>query len=115
MAGAEPVGPLDQQRAVRQPLVQPEFRHLAATDQDGPYISKVVTGRQTGLPVFNTSMGKGGIDEELPNFGGAYSGLGSVPAVREAVEASDAVFWIGNYPVSMQSSIAIRMKVGNAN
>lgn len=53
----------------------------------------------TGLPTFTTSMGKGGINEELPNFGGVYSGLGSYKAVRQAVESSDAVFWIGNFPV----------------
>ncbi len=29
------------------------FRHLQAADQDTPYISKVVIGRQSGLPIFN--------------------------------------------------------------
>ena len=53
----------------------------------------------TGLLTFTTSMGKGGIDEELPNYGGVYSGLGSYKEVREVIEASDAVFWIGNFPV----------------
>ncbi|KAK5170688.1 Pyruvate decarboxylase 1 [Saxophila tyrrhenica] len=52
----------------------------------------------TGLLTFTTSMGRGGIDEELPNFGGVCSGLGSYKEVREAVEGSDAVFWIGNFP-----------------
>ncbi|KAK6432210.1 Pyruvate decarboxylase 1 [Oleoguttula sp. CCFEE 5521] len=50
----------------------------------------------TGLPCFTTCMGKGGPDESTPNFGGVYQGAGSYPDVAKAVEASDAVFWIGN-------------------
>nr|OQO17421.1 hypothetical protein B0A51_16119 [Rachicladosporium sp. CCFEE 5018] len=50
----------------------------------------------TGLPTFTTCMGKGGPDESSSNFGGVYQGAGSYPEVAKAVEASDAVFWIGN-------------------
>jgi pyruvate decarboxylase len=54
----------------------------------------------TGLPTFTTCMGKGGTDETAANFGGVYEGAGSIPDVRDAVESSDCVFWIGNFPVS---------------
>ena len=53
----------------------------------------------TGLPTFTTCMGKGAPDEETPNFGGLYNGGGSHPGVKKAVESSDAVFWLGYYPV----------------
>jgi pyruvate decarboxylase len=53
----------------------------------------------TGLPTFTTCMGKGSVNEELPTFGGVYQGAGSFEGVRKAVETSDAVFWIGNFPV----------------
>ena len=41
-------------------------------------------------------MGKGSIDETLPNFVGLYAGLGCYPDVQQAVEASDLVIAIGN-------------------
>lgn len=53
----------------------------------------------TSLPTFTTCMGKGALDEESPNYGGVYNGGGSHKAVKKAVESSDAVFWIGNFPV----------------
>lgn len=40
-------------------------------------------------------MGKGAIDESLPNYGGVYAGSGSNEGVRERVEASDLVLSIG--------------------
>ena len=40
-------------------------------------------------------MGKGAIDETLPNFGGVYAGDGSNPGVRERVESADLVLSIG--------------------
>lgn len=43
-------------------------------------------------------MGKGGFDEAIPQFAGVHSGAGTLPAVREALESSDMVIWIGNYP-----------------
>jgi pyruvate decarboxylase len=54
----------------------------------------------TGLPTFTTAMGKGGTDETAPDFGGVYGGAASIPDVKAAVESSDCVFWIGNFPVS---------------
>ena len=54
----------------------------------------------TGLLTFTTSMGKGGTDETAPGFGGVYGGAGSIPDVKNVVESSDCVFWIGNFPVS---------------
>lgn len=53
----------------------------------------------TGFPTFNTYMGKGCIDETMPNFGGLYTGAGTYEGVKKAVESSDAVFWIGNVQV----------------
>jgi len=55
----------------------------------------------TNFPSFVTAMGKSGINEELPNFGGVYAGAGTHPGVKEAVEGSDAVMWIGNFPVCL--------------
>jgi len=40
-------------------------------------------------------MGKGAIDETLPNYGGVYAGDGSNAGVRERVESSDLVISIG--------------------
>jgi pyruvate decarboxylase len=53
----------------------------------------------TGFPTFNTYMGKGGIDETMPNFGGLYTGAGTYEGVKKAVESTDAAFWIGNVQV----------------
>lgn len=49
----------------------------------------------SGLPTFVAPMGKGAVDETLPNFGGVYAGSGSHSSVREAVEASDLILSIG--------------------
>ncbi|EWZ32627.1 hypothetical protein BFJ63_vAg4571 [Fusarium oxysporum f. sp. narcissi] len=43
-------------------------------------------------------MGKGGLDESIPQFAGVHSGAGTLPAVKEALESVDTVIWIGNYP-----------------
>ena len=51
-----------------------------------------------GVPYFTTGMGKGGVDETKPKFGGVYAGMGSKADVREAVENSDCVIWVGYYP-----------------
>jgi pyruvate decarboxylase len=54
----------------------------------------------TGYPYFVTSMGKGSVPENLPTFGGVYGGIASFPDTSKAIESSDRVLWIGNYPVS---------------
>ncbi|TID13912.1 pyruvate decarboxylase [Venturia nashicola] len=51
--------------------------------------------RNSGLPVFVTPMGKGAIDETLPNYGGVYAGDGSNQGVRGRVESADLVISIG--------------------
>ncbi|KIW02821.1 uncharacterized protein PV09_05879 [Verruconis gallopava] len=47
------------------------------------------------LPVFVTPMGKGGVDETLPNYGGVYAGSGSNEGVAKRVESSDLVLTLG--------------------
>ncbi|KAM5441315.1 putative pyruvate decarboxylase [Microsporum ferrugineum] len=50
---------------------------------------------KSGLPTFVAPMGKGAVDETLPNYGGVYAGDGSTAQVREHVEASDLILSIG--------------------
>jgi pyruvate decarboxylase len=54
----------------------------------------------TGLPYFVTTMGKGSVSEHLNSYGGVYCGVASNPEVKKAVESSDCILWLGNYPVS---------------
>lgn len=49
----------------------------------------------SGLPTFVAPMGKGAVDETLPNYGGVYAGDGSNAGVKEVVESSDLVLSIG--------------------
>lgn len=54
----------------------------------------------TGLPYFTTCMGKGGPNEDLPNYSGVYAGGGSVPDIRSAIEEkADCVLWLGSFRV----------------
>lgn len=48
------------------------------------------------FPLLTPRMGKGAIDESLPNFAGVYAGEGSHPTVQKALESSDLVITIGN-------------------
>ena len=50
---------------------------------------------KSGLPTFVAPMGKGAVDETLPNYGGVYGGSGSHQDVREMVESSDLILNIG--------------------
>jgi pyruvate decarboxylase len=50
---------------------------------------------KSGLPVFVAPMGKGAVDETLPNYGGVYAGDGSNPGVQERVESADLLLTIG--------------------
>lgn len=43
-------------------------------------------------------MGKGGLNEEVPQYGGIHQGAGTHPGVAEALRRADFVLWIGNYP-----------------
>ncbi|KAI5299759.1 Pyruvate decarboxylase 1 [Ascosphaera atra] len=52
--------------------------------------------KKSGFPTFVAPMGKGAVDETLPNFGGVYAGDGSQEGVRERLEASDLVLSIGS-------------------
>ncbi|GMF02784.1 unnamed protein product [Ambrosiozyma monospora] len=44
---------------------------------------------ETQFPIFATPMGKSGISEDHPRFGGIYVGVLSKPDVKEAVESAD--------------------------
>ncbi|KAF2129817.1 pyruvate decarboxylase [Dothidotthia symphoricarpi CBS 119687] len=50
---------------------------------------------KSGIPAFVAPMGKGAVDETLPNYGGVYAGNGSNAGVKERVESSDLVLSIG--------------------
>ncbi|PGH18889.1 pyruvate decarboxylase [Polytolypa hystricis UAMH7299] len=50
---------------------------------------------KSGLPSFVAPMGKGAIDETLPNYGGVYAGDGSNKGVKDRVEKSDLILSIG--------------------
>ncbi|KAI9728459.1 MAG: Pyruvate decarboxylase 1 [Chrysothrix sp. TS-e1954] len=50
---------------------------------------------QSGLPTFVTPMGKGAINETLPNYSGVYAGNGSHQDVQDMVESSDLILSIG--------------------
>ncbi|KAK2754053.1 Pyruvate decarboxylase 1 [Arachnomyces sp. PD_36] len=49
----------------------------------------------SNLPTFVAPMGKGAVDETLPNYGGVYAGDGSNEGVRERVESADLILSIG--------------------
>lgn len=51
--------------------------------------------KTSGLPTYVAPMGKGAIDETLPNYVGVYAGTGSNAGVAEHVESSDLVLSIG--------------------
>ena len=53
----------------------------------------------TNLPAFITAMGKGTLNETLPSYGGYYAGAASFPEISQYVESSDALLYIGRYPV----------------
>ncbi|KAK3322108.1 thiamine diphosphate-binding protein [Apodospora peruviana] len=52
--------------------------------------------KKTGLPVFVTPMGKGGVNETTSTYGGVYAGSGSSPAVKARVEGADLILSIGS-------------------
>jgi pyruvate decarboxylase len=50
--------------------------------------------QKSGFPTFVAPLGKGAVDETLPQFGGIYAGNGSRQCVRERVEGSDLILSI---------------------
>ncbi|KAK2797693.1 hypothetical protein FQN50_009117 [Emmonsiellopsis sp. PD_5] len=50
---------------------------------------------RSNIPVFVTPMGKGAVDETLPQFQGIYVGAASKPIVQEDFENSDFILSIG--------------------
>jgi pyruvate decarboxylase len=51
--------------------------------------------KKSGIPTFVAPMGKGAVDETLPNYGGVYAGNGSNAGVKDRVESADLVLSIG--------------------
>jgi pyruvate decarboxylase len=51
--------------------------------------------KKSGIPTFVAPMGKGAVDESLPNYGGVYAGDGSNAGVKDRVESADLVLSIG--------------------
>ena len=62
----------------------------------------------TNLPAFVTAMGKGALNETLSSYGGYYAGAASYPEIRQYVESSDALLYIGRYPVCMLSVLNLK-------
>jgi len=56
-------------------------------------LRKLVEG--SGVRFFETPMGKASLDESHPQYGGAYVGANSLPAVREEVESADFILMAG--------------------
>lgn len=66
----------------------------------------------TKVPYFTTSMGKGGPNEDLPNFAGAYLGAGSIEQVRAAVEdKADCVLYLGSFRVRLSQNFTTKALV----
>lgn len=61
-----------------------------------PYNDQLIDALQ--VPFFVTTLGKGGVTEDRPLYGGSYAGLGSFPQVAKAVESADCILWLGNIP-----------------
>jgi pyruvate decarboxylase len=51
--------------------------------------------RKSGLPVFVAPLGKGAVDETLPNYGGVYAGDASNSGVQKRIESADFLLTIG--------------------
>ncbi|TXT07242.1 hypothetical protein VHUM_03412 [Vanrija humicola] len=60
----------------------------------GPIIRHLVEA--CGIRFFTTPMGKGILDEHHPLYGGCYAGRNSLQPVRDEVEASDFVLYVGS-------------------
>ncbi|EMT71405.1 Putative pyruvate decarboxylase C13A11.06 [Fusarium odoratissimum] len=80
------------------PVAQPTSLTILGAVRNGVLEESHELIKLTNLPTFTTAMGKGGLDEAIPQFAGVHSGAGTLPAVKEALESVDTVIWIGNYP-----------------
>ena len=86
-------------RAARHPIILVDacaIRHRVVEEVRGLI-------QKTNLPVFVTPMGKGAVDETIPNYGGVYAGEGSRPEVRQIVESSDLILTVGALKVCLQT------------
>ena len=50
---------------------------------------------KTQLPTFVSPMGKSGVNETHPAFGGVYAGDVSRPDVKQRIEAAELILYIG--------------------
>lgn len=62
-------------------------------------------------PTFTTLMGKGAINEHHPQFCGVYGGASTNANIKSAIESSDCVLWVGNYPVSYLITNAPKLRI----
>lgn len=46
-----------------------------------------------------------GFDETMPTFGGLYGGGGSIREVKDFVEGSDAILYLGRYGVRLRHNL----------
>ncbi|KAI9346336.1 pyruvate decarboxylase PdcB [Pilaira anomala] len=52
--------------------------------------------RRSGFPTFSAPMGKGAIDESLPNFRGCYSGNVTLEGITNEIEEADLLIELGS-------------------
>jgi len=70
--------------------------------------------KKSGIPTFVAPMGKGAVDETLPNYGGVYAGDGSNAGVQKRVESADLVIYIGAIKSDFNTSgFSVRMSTLN--
>ncbi|KAI8939618.1 hypothetical protein NX059_003379 [Plenodomus lindquistii] len=70
---------------------------------------------KSGIPTFVAPMGKGAVDETLPNYGGVYAGDGSNAGVKERVESADLILSIGAIKSDFNTAgFTIRMSTLNS-
>jgi pyruvate decarboxylase len=74
-----------------------KLRFYQVLDEVGSLIEK------SRFPFFVAPMGRGFVDETLPNYQGVYAGIASCPSVREDFESSDMILTIGRVPTDINT------------
>lgn len=63
-------------------------------------------------PVYVSAMGKGSVNEQLPNFAGTYVGKLSHPSVPEYLEKADCVISIGRFTSDFNTGFSTMVREG---